>query len=104
MSQQFDALLNQLLRATGSSRTTLRLDWPEFGFQVNDVAGEALCRVRNPCAGRPESTSARAQMLAPVIRNDACKDGFLPTTRAPRIIGATPMSRQLRRRFGASGN
>jgi hypothetical protein len=31
-----------LLRATGSSRTTLRLDWPEFGFQVNDVAGEAL--------------------------------------------------------------
>ena len=42
MSQQFDALLDQLLRATGSSRTTLRLDWPELGFQVNDVAGEAV--------------------------------------------------------------
>jgi hypothetical protein len=42
MSQQFEALLDQLLRATGSSRTTLRLDWPELGFQVNDVAGEAL--------------------------------------------------------------
>ena len=44
MSQQFEALLDQLLRATGSSRTTLRLDWPELGFQVND------CR-RGACAG-----------------------------------------------------
>jgi GAF domain-containing protein len=42
MGQQFDALLGELLRATESSRTTLRLDWPELNFHVNDVAGEAV--------------------------------------------------------------
>jgi maleate isomerase len=42
MSHQFDALLDQLPRATGSSRTTLRLDWPELGFHVDDFAGKAL--------------------------------------------------------------
>jgi hypothetical protein len=33
-----------------------------------------------------------------------CRDGCRPTTPAARIIGAAPMSRQLRRRRGASGN
>jgi maleate isomerase len=42
MSHQFDALPDQLPRATGSSRTTLRLDWPELGFHVDDFAGKAL--------------------------------------------------------------
>jgi hypothetical protein len=42
MSHQFDALLDRLPRATGSSRRTLRLDWPEFGFHVDDFAGKAL--------------------------------------------------------------
>jgi maleate isomerase len=42
MSHQFDAPLDQLPRATGSSRTTLRLDWPELGFHVDDFAGKAL--------------------------------------------------------------
>lgn len=51
MSRQFGALLGELLRPTGSSRTTLRPDWPNFGFHVDDVAGEArLHRVRRPCA------------------------------------------------------
>ena len=42
INQQFDALLGELLRATESSRTTLRVDWPKLGFHVDDVAGEAL--------------------------------------------------------------
>jgi maleate isomerase len=108
MRQQFDALLDQLLRATGSSRTTLRLDWPELGFHVDDVAGEALAPGEKSLRGqtginqRAASTvqwldrerrsliqddftttdvppppalievyGAGAQMLAPVIRNDA---------------------------------
>ena len=108
MSQQFDALLDQLLRATGSSRTTLRLDWPELGFHVDDVAGEALVPGEKSLRGQTginqravatvqwldrerrsliqddftttdvppppaliEVYGARAQMLAPVIRNDA---------------------------------
>ena len=108
MSQQFDALLDQLLRATGSSRTTLRLDWPELGFHVDDVAGEALVPGEKSLRGQTginqravatvqwldrerrsliqddftttdvppppaliEVYGARAQMLAPVFRNDA---------------------------------
>jgi maleate isomerase len=108
MRQQFDALLDQLLRATGSSRTTLRLDWPELGFHVDDVAGEALAPGEKSLRGqtginqRAASTvqwldrerrsliqddftttdvppppalievyGAGAQMLVPVIRNDA---------------------------------
>jgi maleate isomerase len=108
MSQRFDALLDQLLRATGSSRTTLRLDWPELGFYVDDVAGEALVPGEKSLRGQTginqravatvqwldrerrsliqddftttdvppppaliEVYGARAQMLAPVIRNDA---------------------------------
>jgi maleate isomerase len=108
MRQQFDALLDQLLRATGSSRTTLRLDWPEFGFHVDDVAGEALAPGQKSLRGQTginqravatvqwldrerrsliqddftttdvppppaliEVYGARAQMLAPVIGNDA---------------------------------
>jgi maleate isomerase len=108
MSQQFDSLLDELLRATGSSRTTLRLDWPELGFHVNDVAGEALMPGEKSLRGQTginqraattvqwldrerrsliqddfattdvppppaliEIYGAGAQMLAPVIRNDA---------------------------------
>ena len=108
MSHQFDTLLDQLPRATGSSRTTLRLDWPEFGFHVDDVAGEALAPGQKSLRGQTginqravatvqwldrerrsliqddftttdvppppaliEVYGARAQMLAPVIRNDA---------------------------------
>jgi hypothetical protein len=69
VSQQFDAVLDDLLRATGSSRTA---------------------RARR-CL----------RQLSATMR---CWDGFLSTTPARRIIGATPMSRQSRRRRGASGN
>jgi maleate isomerase len=108
ISQQFDALLGELLRATESSRTTLRVDWPKLGFHVNDVAGEALAPGEKSLRGQTginqraaatvqwldrerrlliqddfttadvppppaliEVYGAGAQMLAPVIRNDA---------------------------------
>lgn len=38
----FDALLADLLRETGASRTTLRLDDAAHGFHIDDVAAEAL--------------------------------------------------------------
>lgn len=37
----FDRVLAKLLKETGASRTTMRIDVPEFGFQVDDPAGEA---------------------------------------------------------------
>jgi maleate isomerase len=39
---RLDAIVADLLRATRASRTTLRLDSPEHGFHVDDVAAEAL--------------------------------------------------------------
>jgi len=41
LGEQFDALLQRLLDGTGASRTTLRVDLPKHGFDVDDVAGEA---------------------------------------------------------------
>ncbi|MCS0503279.1 GAF domain-containing protein [Ancylobacter mangrovi] len=49
---RFDAVLSALLDGTAGSRTTLRIDLPEFGFHVNDVAGEAR---------RPEEKSLRGE-------------------------------------------
>jgi maleate isomerase len=37
----FQLALDGLLDATGASRATLRLDWPQWGLQVDDVAAEA---------------------------------------------------------------
>lgn len=42
LRQAFDAILQRLLAETGAGRTTLRLDDPRHGFNVDDVAGEAL--------------------------------------------------------------
>jgi len=39
---RLDAILADLLIETTASRTTLRLDSPEHGFHVDDVAAEAL--------------------------------------------------------------
>jgi maleate isomerase len=38
----FQAVLNELLKKTNASRTTLRLDVPDRGFHVNGVVAEAL--------------------------------------------------------------
>jgi maleate isomerase len=38
----FQRAVEALLLATGASRTTLRLDWPEWGLHVDDVAAEAV--------------------------------------------------------------
>ena len=42
LAKSFDAILVGLLRDTAASRTTLRLDYPERGMHVDDVAGEAV--------------------------------------------------------------
>ncbi len=41
LSRRFDDILDRLLKATSATRTTLRLDDPALGFQVDDVVGEA---------------------------------------------------------------
>ena len=38
----FEAILQELLDRAGATRTTLRLDLPDLGFQIDDVAAEAL--------------------------------------------------------------
>jgi len=108
VARQFDAVLSKLLDTTKASRTTLRIDIPALGFNVNDPAGEAtrpgekslrgetginqrtvetvkwLDRERRPLiqddlltaevpapAALIEIYGARAQMLAPVIVENA---------------------------------
>jgi maleate isomerase len=39
--QELNRILADLLRTTDASRTTIRLDLPQFGFHVDDPAGEA---------------------------------------------------------------
>lgn len=41
LTHRFDDILDRLLKATAATRTTLRLDDPALGFQVDDVVGEA---------------------------------------------------------------
>lgn len=38
----FEAILEELLKETNASRTTLRIDLPQFGLDVNAPAAEAL--------------------------------------------------------------
>lgn len=38
----FQVAVEGVLRATGASRATLRLDWPEWGLHVDDVAAEIV--------------------------------------------------------------
>jgi maleate isomerase len=42
LRKTFDAILSELLEATGASRTTLRLDDATHGFHIDDVAAEAV--------------------------------------------------------------
>jgi maleate isomerase len=42
LRKAFDAILSELLEATGASRTTLRLDDATHGFHIDDVAAEAV--------------------------------------------------------------
>ena len=41
VTEEFEAKLQDLLAATHASRVTVRLDLPQHGFHVNDVAAEA---------------------------------------------------------------
>ena len=41
LQQQFEAILASLLAKARASRSTLRIDLPQFGFQVDDPAAEA---------------------------------------------------------------
>jgi len=44
LRKTFDTLLAELLRETGASRATLRLDDPRYGFHSDDVVAEAVAQ------------------------------------------------------------
>ena len=52
LRKTFDAILAELLKTIGASRTTLRLDDAQYGFHIDDVVAEALA---------PGETSLRGQ-------------------------------------------
>lgn len=67
--RNFTAILQQLLETTKASRTTLRLDVPERGFQVNGVVAEALTPGVNSIAAE-KSLQQRATQTASFIEQN----------------------------------
>jgi len=63
LAKTFDAILAELLRATGASRTTLRLDDAEYGFHIDDVVAEAAASGENSLRGQT-SINQRAAATA----------------------------------------
>ena len=64
LRERFDAILSTLRAATRATRTTLRIDLPERGLHVDDVAGEALA----PGAASLRGQTAIDQRAAGSIR------------------------------------
>ncbi len=63
LRKTFDRILADLLKATRASRTTLRLDDARYGFDVSDVAAEALAPGQNSLRGQT-SINQRAAATA----------------------------------------
>ena len=42
LRKTFDAILSELIKTIGASRTTLRLDETKYGFHIDDVVAEAV--------------------------------------------------------------
>ena len=59
----FDAILSELLKTVGASRTTLRLDDARHGFHIDDVVAEALAPGENSLRGQT-SINQRAAATA----------------------------------------
>jgi maleate isomerase len=60
----FGRILDELLATTNASRITLRLDWPEWGLHVDDVAAE----VRRPGVPSLAGRTSIDQRRAPTVR------------------------------------
>ena len=65
----FQAILNTLLKQTNASRSTIRLDVPERGFNVNGVVAEALAQGINSIAAAT-SINQRASGTATWLENN----------------------------------
>jgi maleate isomerase len=63
LRKSFDAILADLLNATGASRTTLRLDDVKFGFHIDDVVAEAIAPGQGSLRGQT-SINQRAAATA----------------------------------------
>jgi maleate isomerase len=67
--RNFAAILQQLLEATRASRTTLRLDVPERGWQVNGVVAEALAPGVKSIAGETSLQQRKSQTAGYMEKN-----------------------------------
>lgn len=67
--RNFTAILQQLLESTKASRTTLRLDVPERGWQVNGVVAEALAPGVKSIAGETSLQQRKSQTAGFIEKN-----------------------------------
>jgi len=66
---RFDAILMELLTQIGASRTTLRLDDAGYGFDINDVAAEALAPGEKSLRGQTSINQRAAETAQWVEKN-----------------------------------
>ena len=69
LRKTFDAILAELLKTIGASRTTLRLDDTKYGFHIDDVVAEAIAPGENSLRGQT-SINQRAAATAQWVENN----------------------------------
>jgi maleate isomerase len=90
----FQGALEALLLATGASRTTLRLDWRQWGLHVDDVAAEALAPGVASLRGETSIDQRRAATIRwlererrPLIQEDCSAADQPPPPELVQIYG-----------------
>jgi GAF domain-containing protein len=92
--EAFQRILDDLLAATNASRTTLRLDWPEWGLHVDDVAAEARRPGVASLAGQTSIDQRRAETvrwlereLHPLVQDDCSTAEHAPPRELVELYG-----------------
>jgi maleate isomerase len=90
----FRRIVNRVLDATKASRITLRLDWPEWGLHVDDVAVEARRPGVASLAGRTSIDQRRAatvrwleRELRPLVQDDCSESEHQPPRELVELYG-----------------
>jgi maleate isomerase len=90
----FQLAVDDVLHATGASRATLRLDWPEWGLHVDDVAAESLAPGIESLKGKTSIDQRRAATVRwlererrPLIQEDCLSADEPPPPELLRIYG-----------------
>ena len=92
--EAFQRILDELLAATNASRTTFRLDWPEWGLHVDDVAAEARKPGVASLVGQTSIDQRRAETvrwlereLRPLVQDDCSAAEHPPPAELVELYG-----------------